>query len=78
MDEIVLINLKQHVLAPDRIAVLLKSLMERQTAKSESADLRLLTLQRERKRRAVPLRDITPRLPISGNASICCARIKTR
>jgi hypothetical protein len=46
-DEIVLINLKQHVLAPDSITVLLKSLMERQTAKSESADLKLLTLQRE-------------------------------
>jgi hypothetical protein len=47
LDEIVLVNLKQHVLAPDRIADLLKSLMERQAAKSESADLRLLTLQRE-------------------------------
>jgi site-specific DNA recombinase len=47
LDEIVLINLKQHVLAPDRIADLLKSLMERQAAKSESVDLRLLTLQRE-------------------------------
>jgi hypothetical protein len=41
LDEIVLMNLRQRVLAPDCIAVLLKSLMERQTAKSESADLRL-------------------------------------
>jgi site-specific DNA recombinase len=44
---IVLANLKHRVLAPDRIVEILKSLMERQTAKSESADLRLLTLQRE-------------------------------
>jgi site-specific DNA recombinase len=47
LDEIVLTNLKQCVLSPDRIADLLKSLMERQTAKSESADRRLLDLQRE-------------------------------
>jgi site-specific DNA recombinase len=47
LDEIVLINLKQHVLAPDRIANLLRSLTERQAAKSESTDRRLLTLQRE-------------------------------
>ncbi len=40
-------NLKQSVLAPDRIADLLKSLTERQAAKSESADRRLLTLQLE-------------------------------
>ncbi|WP_454624196.1 hypothetical protein [Bradyrhizobium cenepequi] len=31
-------NLKRRVLAPDRIADLLKSLIERQTAKSESTD----------------------------------------
>ena len=47
LDEIVLTNLKQYVLAPDRIADLLKSLMERQAAKSVSADRRLLDLQRE-------------------------------
>ena len=47
LDEIVLTNLKQRVLAPDRIVDLLKSLMERQAAKSESADRRLLDLQRE-------------------------------
>lgn len=47
LDEIVLTNLKQRVLAPDRIADLLKSLMERQAAKSEAADDRLLALQKE-------------------------------
>ena len=47
LDEIVLTNLKQRVLAPDRIADLLKSLIERQAAKSEFADGRLLGLQKE-------------------------------
>ncbi|MBC9880077.1 recombinase family protein [Bradyrhizobium sp. INPA01-394B] len=47
LDEIVLTNLKQRVLAPDRIAELLKSLIERQAAKSEAADDRLLALQKE-------------------------------
>lgn len=47
LDDIVLINLKDRVLAPDRIADLLKSLIERQAAKSESADNRLLALQKE-------------------------------
>jgi site-specific DNA recombinase len=47
LDEIVLTNLKTRVLAPDRIADLLKSLMERRAAKSESVDVRLLALQRE-------------------------------
>jgi site-specific DNA recombinase len=47
LDEIVLTNLKQHVLAPDRIADLLKSLIERQAAKRESADHLLLALQKE-------------------------------
>jgi site-specific DNA recombinase len=47
LDEIVLTNLKQCVLAPDRIADLLRSLMERQAAKSECADRRVLDLQRE-------------------------------
>ena len=47
LDEIVLTNLKQRVLAPDRIADLLKSLIERQAAKSVSADDRLLALQKE-------------------------------
>ncbi|WP_371422029.1 recombinase family protein [Tardiphaga sp.] len=47
LDEIVLTNLKQQVLAPDRIAEILRSLMERHATKSESVDRRLLTLQRE-------------------------------
>jgi site-specific DNA recombinase len=46
LDEIVLTNLKQHILAPDQIVDLLRSLTERQAAKSESTDRRLLTLQR--------------------------------
>jgi hypothetical protein len=45
LDEIVLTDLKQRVLAPDRIADLLKSLVEPQAAISESAHRRLLTLQ---------------------------------
>lgn len=47
LDSIVLTNLKKRALAPDRIADLLKSLIERQAAKSESADHRLLALQKE-------------------------------
>ena len=47
LDDVVLTNLKQRVLAPDRIADLLKSLIERQAAKSQSADDRLLALQKE-------------------------------
>ncbi|WP_456727439.1 recombinase zinc beta ribbon domain-containing protein [Bradyrhizobium sp. USDA 3364] len=47
LDDIVLSNFKQCVLAPDRIVELLKSLIERQAAKSESADHRLLGLQKE-------------------------------
>lgn len=47
LDEIVPTNLKQRVLAPDRIAELLKSLIERQAAKSESADDRLVALPKE-------------------------------
>jgi hypothetical protein len=47
LDDTVLSNLKRRVLAPDRIVELLKSLIERQAAKSESADHRLLALQKE-------------------------------
>lgn len=47
LDDIVLTNLKTRMLAPDRLADLLKSLIERQAAKAESADLRLVTLQKE-------------------------------
>jgi site-specific DNA recombinase len=42
-----LTNLKLRILVPDRIADLLRSLVERQAARSESVDRRLLTLQRE-------------------------------
>jgi hypothetical protein len=47
LDEVVRTNLKARVLAPDRISDLLKSLIERQAAKSESADHRLLILPKE-------------------------------
>ena len=47
LDEIVLTNLKLRILVSDRIANLLRSLVERQAARSESVDRRLLTLQRE-------------------------------
>lgn len=47
LDDIVLTNLKARVLAPDRIADLLKSPIERQAAKSESAGQRLMALQKE-------------------------------
>ena len=40
-------NLKLRILVSDRIANLLRSLVERQAARSESVDRRLLTLQRE-------------------------------
>lgn len=47
LDDIVLTNLKACVLAPDRLADLLKSLIERQAAKTESAGQRLVALQKE-------------------------------
>ena len=47
LDDIVLTNLKACVLAPDRLADLLKSLIERQAAKTESASQRLVALQKE-------------------------------
>jgi site-specific DNA recombinase len=47
LDDIVLTNLKTRVLAPDRLAELLKSLIERQAVKTESADHRLIALQKE-------------------------------
>ena len=40
-------NLKLRILVPDRIADLLRSRVERQAARSEFVDRRLLTLQRE-------------------------------
>ena len=47
LDGIVVSNLKQRLLTPDRLAALLRSLADRQAAKTEAVDRRLLTLQRE-------------------------------
>ena len=40
-------NLKQRLLTPDRLAALLRSLADRQAAKTEAVDRRLLGLQHE-------------------------------
>jgi site-specific DNA recombinase len=47
LDGIVVSNLKQRLLTPDRLAALLRSLADRQAAKAEAIDRRLLGLQRE-------------------------------
>ncbi|MGB6171572.1 MAG: recombinase family protein [Xanthobacteraceae bacterium] len=47
LDGIILSNLKQRLLTPDRLAALLQTLADRQTAKAEAVDRRLLGLQRE-------------------------------
>ena len=47
LDGIIISNLKQRLLTPDRLAGLLRSLVDRQAAKTEAVDRRLLTLQRE-------------------------------
>ncbi len=47
LDGIVVSNLKQRLLTPDRLAALLRSLADRQAAKTEAVDRRLLGLQRE-------------------------------
>ena len=47
LDDIVISNLKQRLLTPDRLAALLRSLADRQAAKTEAVDRRLLGLQRE-------------------------------
>lgn len=47
LDNIILSNLKQRLLTPDRLAVLLRTLADRQSAKSEAVDRRLVMLQRE-------------------------------
>ena len=47
LDGIVISNLKQRLLTPDRLAALLRSLADRQAAKTEAVDSRLLGLQRE-------------------------------
>lgn len=47
LEGIILSNLKQRLLTPDRLAALLRTLADRQGAKTEAVDRRLLTLQRE-------------------------------
>jgi hypothetical protein len=47
LDGIVVSNLKQRLLTPDRLAALLQMLADRQAAKTEAVDRRLLGLQRE-------------------------------
>jgi site-specific DNA recombinase len=47
LDGIIISNLKQRLLTPDRLAALLQTLADRQTAKTDAADRRLLALQRE-------------------------------
>jgi DNA invertase Pin-like site-specific DNA recombinase len=47
LDGIILSNLKQRLLIPDRLATLLHTLADRQGAKTEAVDHRLITLQRE-------------------------------
>ena len=47
LDGIVVSNLKQRLLTPDRLAELLRTLADRQTAKAEAVDRRLIALQRE-------------------------------
>jgi site-specific DNA recombinase len=47
LDGIILSNLKQRLLTPDRLAALLQTLADRQSAKTEAVDRRLITLQRE-------------------------------
>jgi hypothetical protein len=47
LDGIILSNLKQRLLTPDRLAALLQTLADRQTAKTDAVDRRLLALQRK-------------------------------
>ena len=47
LDDIVLSNIKERLLSPDRLATLLRTLVDRQAAKAEAVDHRLITLQRE-------------------------------
>ena len=44
LDGIILSNLKQRLLTPDRLAALLQTLADRQAAKTEAVDRRLVTL----------------------------------
>jgi hypothetical protein len=47
LDEIVLSNLKQRPLTPERLASVLELLADRQAAKTDAVDRRLVSLQRE-------------------------------
>jgi site-specific DNA recombinase len=47
LDSVILSNLKERLLTPDRLAQLLQTLADRQAAKTEAVDRRLLSLQRE-------------------------------
>jgi site-specific DNA recombinase len=47
LDGIILSNLKERLLTPDRLAQLLQTLADRQAVKTEAVDRRLVTLQRE-------------------------------
>ena len=47
LDDIILSNLKQQLLTPDRLASLLQTLADRQSAKTDAVDRRLISLQRE-------------------------------
>jgi len=47
LDGIILSNLKERLLTPDRLAQLLQTLADRQAAKTGAVDRRLVTLQRE-------------------------------
>jgi site-specific DNA recombinase len=47
LDDIVLSNLKQRLLTPERLGSLLQTLGDRQSAKTDAVDRRLVLLQRE-------------------------------
>jgi hypothetical protein len=47
LDDIVLSNLKQRLFTPERLASMLQMLADRQSAKTDAVDRRLLSLQRE-------------------------------
>lgn len=47
LDDIILSNLKQRLLTPDRLVSLLQTLADRQSAKSDAVDRRLISLQGE-------------------------------
>src|ERR1035437_8093133 len=57
LDGIIISNLKQRLLTPDRLAALLRSLADRQAAKTDAVDRRLLEHLPKRLNRGVPLRE---------------------